>query len=493
MRTVNALAMIAALAPVATPQDTPRVELEPRTIAAGAETFEADAGKLVVPESRGGSGTRTIELAVVILRSTSDDPGPPLVFLAGGPGNPAVPLARSPTWARFLELGDVVLLDQRGVGESRPRLLWESDEIHPELLFGTRERAFAHMVEIAGKAAEYFRDRGVDLAAYNTVESADDVEDLRLALGYDRIRLMGHSYGTHLGLAFLRRHGEHVERFVSVGTAGTGDIQKLPSESDASLHRLAALVAADARWKERFPDLFESVKGLTEALAEDPLPVAVHDPRTGREVVVSLGPFGLQLVLLADLGDTSDLPVFPRLIDSLEERDASIVRWFVQKRYDGFTVLPVLTFVNRGASGATAERWARIEREAAVSPFWRTRTLFSPEIDRALGTVDLGDDFRAPVTSDVPTLFVSGTLDANTPPEQAERVRAGFAHASHVVVENAGHEDLLTNPEVQRRILAFLAGEEPADERIPGPPLVFVPPEGDDPHVGHPSIPKSQR
>jgi pimeloyl-ACP methyl ester carboxylesterase len=469
---------------VGTPQE-PELELEPVEIEAGEFIFQADVGRLRVPENRSDPDSRDIEVAVAILRSTSEEPGPPLLFLSGGPGNAATPLARSPTWSRFLELGDVILLDQRGVGEARPALVWETDVIQPGLLFGDRETALAHMVEVGERAAAHYAEQGIDIASFNTVESAEDVEDLRLALGEDQLRLMGHSYGTHLGLAILRRHGETIERFVSIGSAGTGDMHKLPSELDQSLRELSALVEADPQWAERFPDFYAAVEGVLDAVAEEPLSLTVRDPRTEESVDVALGRFGLQLVLLADLGDTNDLAAFPLLVASIEDGETEIVTWFVQKRFNGFARVPVLTFVNRGASGATAARWKRIAKEAAVSPFGSTRTLFSPEIDVALGSADLGDAFRSPVKSDVPTLFISGTLDAHTPPHQAERIRAGLPHSGHLVVEYAGHDDLMRLPEVQQRILDFLAAGKPADERLTSPPLRFLAPGA---HQGHPAV-----
>jgi pimeloyl-ACP methyl ester carboxylesterase len=59
----------------------------------------------------------------------------------------------------------------------------------PVVLRALKERAKA--------AADHFRSRGVDILAYNTVESAHDVDDLRKALGAEKLNLVGFSYGTH--------------------------------------------------------------------------------------------------------------------------------------------------------------------------------------------------------------------------------------------------------------------------------------------------------
>ena len=482
------LLLASAVLASANAQDAPTLRSKPTTLQAGPHEYAAEVGHLAVPENRAAKGSRTIQLAFVRLKSTSPAPGPPVVLLPGGPGNSATALARSPAWAPYLELGDVLLLDPRGVGRSEPDLLWTSDAIHPELFFADRATAVGHMAEVCRAASADLEARGVDLQGYTTVQMAQDVEDLRRALGYERVNLFGHSFGTHLGLAILRSHPGTVARFVSVGTAGTGDIMKLPSDLDASLAALSEAVAADSRIGDSVPDLSASLERALASLRREPLPVPVTDPETGRTRLVELGPFGLQLILVADLGDTSDLPVFPRLLRSIEERDPHLVSWFLAKRLRQFSALPLLTLTARGSAGADEARWLRIRREARESPFGLARCMFSPESDLALGVADLGDAFRRPVTSDVPTLFISGTLDAHTPPEQAERVRAGFPNAGHLVVENVGHEDLIPDPEVQERILAFLAGDEPEDAFLLRPPIEFALLEGPDPRVDHPAL-----
>ena len=84
----------------------------------------AEFGRLIVPEKRSNPQSNSIELAFVRLRSTAHDPGPPLVFLQGGPGTSGIDGLRwNLTWFMALrEVGDVITLDQRGTGLSHPCL-----------------------------------------------------------------------------------------------------------------------------------------------------------------------------------------------------------------------------------------------------------------------------------------------------------------------------------------------------------------------------------
>ena len=114
MTTTLFLALSASASPLCASASEPRAddpltELELHEIELGGEVIGAEVGRLRVPENRSDPESRTIELAFVRLLSTSEEPGAPLVYLPGGPGNSATPMAGSPAWLPFLELGDVVL------------------------------------------------------------------------------------------------------------------------------------------------------------------------------------------------------------------------------------------------------------------------------------------------------------------------------------------------------------------------------------------------
>jgi hypothetical protein len=103
---------------------------------------------------------------------------------------------------------------------------------------------------------------------------------------------------------------------------------------------------------------------------------------------------------------------------------------------------------------------------------------------------DLGDAFRSPLVSDIPTLLLSGEWDWNTPPHQAEQVRWGLSQATHLIVRGAGHEQVMIHPEVVQAVLGFLRGEDVSRARISWPPIQFVPLEGYDPLRTHPAVPR---
>ena len=95
------------------------------------------------------------------------------------------------------------------------------------------------------------------------------------------------------------------------------------------------------------------------------------------------------------------------------------------------------------ASGVSLGRWARIEQEAVSATLGRTVDFPFPDVCPSWDVGDLGDLFRAPVKTDVPVLFISGTLDCRTPSANVEVLQSEFADSEHVIVAGAGHDDLL--------------------------------------------------
>lgn len=462
------------------PGGAPALRWETLTVDHDGTDASFELGRLSVPEDRSRPDGPRVELAFVRLPATGPDPGPPVVYLSGGPGQPSTPFVRSAggvaSLAPLRALGDVILLDQRGTGLSQPSLYCPpTGPPHPELFLGTEAAARDFRERFAACVAS-LEERGIDLLAYDTAASADDLEDLRVALGAEKLRLLGFSYGTHLALSAVRRHGESLDRVVLVGTEGPDHTWKLPATADGQISRLGLLAAAAPELPAEIGDLGRILESALRKLEAEPLKVSVPG-RDGAEVEVPVGALGFRRILLQDLGDTSDLPWLPALIHQVERRETGLLRWFVAKRYRQFSGgIPAMYLAMDCASWVSPEREALIRAQARDALFGNVENELYDVVCPVLGdAVRLGDGFRAPVRSDVPVLLVSGTLDVKTPPFQAEEVRWGLSRGHHLVVENAGHEDLLTNPEVQRAIGEFLARGTVPTAAIVAPPLEFVP------------------
>jgi TAP-like protein len=118
------------------------------------------------------------------------------------------------------------------------------------------------------------------------------------------------------------------------------------------------------------------------------------------------------------------------------------------------------------SSGVSAERLAAINRELPTGLLGRMTNFPFPDICGLMQLPTLPPEFRVPVVSTLPALFISGTLDSNTPPYQAEEVRWGFPNSTHIIVEDAGHESTLPLLDVQKLIVEFLKGGDVSGRRV---------------------------
>lgn len=483
-RTLLIIALFASFAaPAARGQErkTGEVKFEPFTFKTGdGKELPAELGKLIVPENRARPDGKTIDLAFVRLKSTAPKPGPPLVILGGGPGGSGIAEARI-FWSVFrplLELGDVIAFEQRSVGRSRPYLMCEGVKSFAGDDLASRENMTRILKEQFRPCADGWRAKGVDVTAYNTRESADDVDDLRKALGAEKINLWGFSYGTQLGFMVIRRHEARINRAVFAGVEGPDDTRKLPSKIDAHLADISHLVKADPQWNKLIPDFLALMRSVHAQLDREPVTVEVVNRKTKEKSQVRVGGFALQVIVGIDAGDSSDIASFPALYHSISKRDYKLLAQRVQLLQDRITQPApwAMIFPTDCASGATRARDRRIEREAPKSILGKAINFPWPDICETWGSPDIGDALRTPVKSKVPMLFISGTLDGRTPVSNSRELRKGFPNSTLMIVENAAHQDVFNPSPVVQITADFFGGKPVADARATHPPLKFVPP-----------------
>jgi pimeloyl-ACP methyl ester carboxylesterase len=133
-----------------------------------------------------------------------------------------------------------------------------------------------------------------------------------------------------------------------------------------------------------------------------------------------------------------------------------------------------MAFTTDCASGASPERLAQIERETQAGMLGH---LDFPvrDVCTAWGVSPLPARNRTPVHSDIAALFISGTLDGRTPPENAEEIRKGVPHSYHVLIDGAGHgNDLfVSSQDIQEVMVEFMKTGHVLKSRITLPPLRF--------------------
>ena len=192
-----------------------------------------------------------------------------------------------------------------------------------------------------------------------------------------------------------------------------------------------------------------------------------------------VGAEGLQWIIRRDLGDANDWPWIPITIAAALDGNIEGLRRVVPRRFSQMDRgIGLMALAMDCASGVSAERLTTIRAQSADALLGPMSDYPFPEVCEPLGVPMLPDDFRAPFASTVPTLFVSGTNDGHTPPAQAEAVAAQFTRATHLVVEDAGHESSMPDPAVQDAIARFLDGGSVDGLKLRVPLQPFMDPRG---------------
>lgn len=456
-RAIAAFSACAALACAGGPPPERAIALQPCRL--DGLGIEAACGQYSVFENREGRTGRSIDLRIALVPALAAQPrSDPLFILVGGPGQAATEAGASiaEVLRDVRNKRDIVLVDQRGTGHSNP-LSCESDRAQAlEELFAPRPDP--------GKTRACLAALDADTRLYATPVAMDDLDEVRAALGYERINLWGGSYGTRAALVYLRQHPERVRSLILDGSAPFA--LKLPLYVARDAQRALDLLFADCELdddcRRTFPEARAELSHLLAQLGEKAADVPIVHPRTGASGRLPIERAGLasavrNLLYVPQLAGLLPLAVSRARIGDFSALIASA---------DAFA---------RGVSVSTgmflsivcAEDVPRFEpaqaQALAQGTFLGGEWLadLRAECD-AWPSAKLPDSYFEPVVSDVPSLLLSGNLDPVTPPSWGDQVAAGLSRSRHVIVPGAGHgtTSLGCVPEL---LAEFLESLDPAE------------------------------
>lgn len=446
----------------------PALKVEPYAFKLRDGTIlQAERGTFEVPERRGDASSRRIRIGFVRFRSTAARPGAPIVYLAGGPGGSGIAAAQGPRQPIFLALralGDVIALDQRGVGVSNAVPPCKaSAALDPA--GGLNEAAFTRYYrDTLTKCVAEWRSAGVAVEGYTTPENADDVEDLRRALETPKIRLWAISYGTQLAFEMMRRHPGSVDRVVMASVEGMDQTVKLPAQVDSALARLSV----SAGTASQGGDLLATMRRVHAKLDAKPQVMTLGD--TGRQVSFVMDSFPLRMLI----GDIAKNPAgvgqLAQLYGAFDAGQGQAVAPLLYGALlkDPLTMSGMPELMDL-ASGVSVRRLAAFRREASSAIVGTATNFPMPQVSGAVPAMDLGDAFRTEIRSAIPTLVFSGDLDLRTPVEEQVAATAGLTSVTRVTVHGGGHDLFEAQPAIPGLIADFFAGHTIKEKNITAP------------------------
>ena len=473
------LLVLAACAPSSTVSTTrvPRFEPGHCTFQLGAGIVDGTnvrCGFLIVREDRTNPHSRTIKLAVAILKN----PFPtlaatdPVIYLSGGPGESPLtdfaPFFPANSLSFLLGNRDLIIFDPRGVGYSQPSL--DCPELRAAE-YGALDQNQTPEQQVAAQRTALIAchtrlvNAGINLSLYNTVTTAADVHDLIQALGYKQVNLNGGSYGTRLGLEIMRDFPQGVRSVIldAVFPPQLTFFTSIPPGVMRSFTTLFNGCAANAACDAKYPHLESTLYALIAQLNAHPETLQAQDPYTGKGYTVVLNGQRLVSLLVLSLYQTDLLAKIPAAISTARRGDTTLLSQFVNEVW--FTE----DAISRGM-------WYSVEcsedapfitpqdvdaAEQALSPPLRAADPYN--MQGRLSVCQFWDVTALPatqkqaVTSAIPTLILEGEYDPVTPPSNGELAAKTLSHSYFLLFPGIGHGVMFTGPCPYQIGLAFLA------------------------------------
>ena len=443
-----------------------------------ADTMTVDSGRLVIKETRSDANSNHIEVSFIRIKSTAEKPLSPIFFLAGGPGSSSTSVATTNYFYLFKELSkysDIVLMDQRGTGGSIPNLDCRNFlETPKEITTNVQRQILNDLVRKCKECADEFWGMGINLNAYNSAESAKDIDDLRNALGYNKISLYGYSYGTELAQIYIKKFRNRVDKAILAGSLAPDHGLKLPSEADYQFQKMDSLIKLDPKLVKYVPDFARMIKSVHRELQKDPkfIQVKVQDALDDDasfvekrlvNLVSTVNPHfemfltqdHIQMMVADNIGLDRWISKFPsfyyRMSQGEYDEVGLMLRNFSRRRLPN-----AIFFTVNAASGYSEERWQMSQSQSdtsLVSHFGLSYGRY-PEVYNAFGVEEI-NDMNDPVLGDTKVLFIGGSLDGRTPPNLTDVLTRRFPNHYRIMVHNAGHNNLL-NEDIKDEIILFL-------------------------------------
>jgi len=400
---------------------------------------ELRCGVYDVFENRRIHKGRRLPLKIVLIpaRSPHPDQGP-IFYLTGGPGETATDAAADPIAAGDCDEHDVVLLDERGTGDGH-RLdcpaLGSDDNLQGYLR--------APFDPTAADACRRELERRYDLSQYSTAAFVEDLDEVRQAMGYDKINLEAGSMGTYASMMYIRRHGEHVRSAYLTSLVPLANRVPLyhAQAAQQALDQLFSQCDKEAACHAAYPRLRDDFSAVLARVHRGPVLTSVRHPVTGARTEVHLSEQAFADAVRVMMYSSERARELPYLIEQAKSGDFSQFADTAMRTVRGF-----YAGARMGLHYAvTCSEFVKRIRPEEIEPAtrgsylgaWRVKDQMA--LCKGWPKTELPADYFEPFRSDVAAVLVSGDTDPAAPPRWGEEVKSFMPNATHLVVPGGGH------------------------------------------------------
>ena len=369
-------------------------------------SYKSRRGYLVVDESRPNGSMLTNKLPVIIVKAKSKSTKPPVLKLSGGPGISGINAAAYPGAYPWLSDRDFILLGQRGTHDAEPALMC-TEYVNA---LSSNDESNEVLIKAAAVCRKRYDEANIDLNAYHSSASAEDIEGLRTMLGINEFSIYAGSYGTRLALTYARDFPNRVSSMIldSPLPHNASFDDEYPDNLKNTLEKIANACEKQPECAASFPNVFERFLSALEQASETPWSFS-----STNGVATSLT--DNELVSLLNIGTYSGVSRVPQIMDAVVRKDVQLISKLLDRNISpakfawGMRLsvwcsesLPY----SRRSLGLDSKAFANIDG-----------AVISTEVCEVWNVSKRPEAEKIHTTSSVPTLIIAGEFDALTPPK----------------------------------------------------------------------------
>lgn len=406
--------------------------------------YGAECGELILKENPADANSSDISVAILRLPAISPVANAdPLFLIQGGPGGSSIDMASQihSFFADVRKNRDLIFVDQRGTGKSNPL---RCEQATPDDLTLPETQQTEKYIALMKNCAEKYQHNA---AFYTTVYAVQDLDAVRVALGYEKINLWGGSYGTRVALEYARRYPQQARTIILDGVAPVGIALPKYFARDA----MAALVAvnneclAQTDCAAEFGNIVHKADTVLQRLnaiqaSGAPLEISYEHPRNQQTETLKLTPRTFSSLLFMSLYSRDLTVLLPRAISFAEREDYRLLAALSALSTEQTQQMNITEGMRY--SVICNEDWPQL----SAADIEHSEAFFGIKFVKEMHSIctlwpkaELPEDYWQPIKSDVPALLLSGKHDPVTPEFWAQAVAQNLSNATTLSAAGGNH------------------------------------------------------
>jgi len=427
------------------------------------DSLKTRCAYLIVPENRNKPAGKIIKLPFIVVESNNPNKlKDPVLYTSGGPGASSLRGVRFMNYRRFSKNRDYIAFEQRGTTYAQPCLSCDGISEAVREAYRKNQPVDSALAKEAARCRKKLINDGIDLSAYNTIENAADIEDLRRALNIDSLNLMGISYSGGLTLTVLRNYPQHI-RSVILDSALPGFInyeEDAMFSINASFNKVFGNCMRDSTNNPLYANLQQRFQQYFNSIGNKEFSIKYLEKGSADSITIKYHRSELIDFLMNNLQDNGQLKNVPYLITQVitGKQQAYMKRYFDD-------------IFNAGKSNTLGMRYSMycseqiqyadqhlIDKQNDIFPYlagYRFNNVDHP-LCNCWNVKAVSPVAKTPVYSNVPALLSTGDTDPYCPAFYNDVIHHYMPNSQRVLFTDKTHGPALNTREGDVLIAEFL-------------------------------------